>query len=293
MYCVVGFASVIVFAEIESAARVAVVDALVIILQQSTPTDSALAWLALLSCFSATAATPFLLLLSTSSSPRTSPPRRPAQPRPRPPRRRARRRRRGKRRAGSRRASRRSAPCASRRPVRAGGRPAAAGALCCSGRAGRTGPSCGRAGREGETEAGRERRVLSLVAAAASVTACAAEFWSAAECRPTPVGSAGQGTHGRAQPQFYSLSPFSSSRFAPAFAEQQHCVTAAAAAACPPPPTVAVAILLWAPLYSPAAAADDERRATAAILVFGEANVNNSDNVAEKGAKSTHFSSIA
>ena len=42
-----------------------------------------------------------------------------------------------------------------------------------------------------------------------------------------------------------------------------------------------------------AAAADDERRDTAAILVFGEANVNNSDNVAEKGAKSTHLSSIA
>lgn len=46
----------------------------------------------------------------------------------------------------------------------------------------------------------------------------------------------------------------------------------------PPWPTVAVAILLWAPLYSPSA----ERRVTAAILVFGEANVNNFDDVGEK-----------
>ena len=57
---------------------------------------------------------------------------------------------------------------------------------------------------------------------------------------------------------------------------------AAALQLLPPRPTVAVAILLCAPLYSPSAAASVERRATAAILVFGEANVNNFDNVGEK-----------
>ena len=205
--------------------------------------------------------------LRSSSSPRTSAPRRPAQSRPRPPRRRARRRLRGKSRAGSGRASRRTARRASRRPGRPGNRRRRR-----SDWAGRTGPSCGRAaprralsvGRPREGERSRRRRRES-------------SHWL-----PPPSPSPTQpssGRHGRRQQQ---LPPAVVLLPLPVLLQQIRPrlprARAAALQLLPPRPTVAVAILLWAPLYSPSA----ERRATAAILVFGEANVNNFDNVGKK-----------